>query len=75
MPSHTPIITKLDDRITQAIYRQVDEGCIEHLDVLFTGWQSGRPVALRQSLFPINVSDLPTVASERPLLVSAFLQR
>ncbi len=67
MPSHTPIIPKLADEITKVIYRQVDDGCIDHLDVLFTGWTSGRPVVMRQSLFPIDVSDLPTAAGERPL--------
>jgi F-type H+-transporting ATPase subunit gamma len=68
MPSHSPLIPKLADDITKAIYRQVDEGSIDHLDILFTGWTSGRPVVKRQSVFPIDVSDLPTATGEVPLI-------
>jgi F-type H+-transporting ATPase subunit gamma len=67
MPSHSPLIPKLADGISKAIYHQVDKGYIDHLDVLFTGWTSGRPVVKRQAVFPINVSDLPANAGEVPL--------
>lgn len=67
MPSHTPGIPKLADGITQAIYREVVEGRIDHLDVIFTRWKSGRPALVRQTLFPINLADLPPTTGERPL--------
>ncbi|MGK0284327.1 MAG: F-type H+-transporting ATPase subunit gamma [Patiriisocius sp.] len=67
MPSQSPLIPKMADGITKAIYRQVDKGYIDHLNVPFTGWTSGRPVVKRQSLFPIDVSDLPTAAGDVPI--------
>lgn len=62
MPSHTPGIPKLADRITRAIYGAVGSGHIDRLDVHFTGWRSGRPNVKRQTLFPIDLSDLPQAA-------------
>lgn len=67
MPSHSPMIPKLADEITIAIYRQINKNCIDHLDVLFTGWTSGRPVVKRQSVFPIDKSNLPTTTCEAPI--------
>jgi len=68
MPSRTPGIPKLADRITRAIYDAVGAGRIDSLDVIFTGLKSGRPTVMRQALFPINLSDLPTAAFENPLM-------
>jgi len=68
MPSHTPGIPKLADRITKAIYAAVDAGKIDRLDVVFTVWNSGRPTVRRQVLFPIDLSDLPNATLERPLM-------
>ena len=68
MPSHTPGIPKLADRITRAIYDVVGAGRIDRLDVIFTGKESGRPSVVRQTLFPIDLSDLPTAAFENPLM-------
>jgi len=66
MPSHTPGIPKLADRITSAIYAAVGAGRIDSLDVIFTGLQSGCPTVMRQTLFPIDLSDLPTDAFKNP---------
>lgn len=68
MPSHTPGIPKLADRITRAIYDAVGAGRMDSLDVIFTGLKSGHPEVLRQTLFPIDLSDLPTAAFENPLM-------
>jgi F-type H+-transporting ATPase subunit gamma len=68
LPSHTPGIPKLADRITTAIYDAVAEGRIDGLDVLFTGWASGRPTLIRKRLFPIDLADLPPTTAERPLM-------
>lgn len=67
LPSHTPAIPKLADRITAAIYEAVASGRIDALDVVFTGWTSGRPTLVRQRLFPIDLADLPGSTAERPL--------
>ena len=68
LPSHTPGIPKLADQITTAIYDAVAEGRIDGLDVLFTGWASGRPTLIRKRLFPIDLADLPPTTAERPLM-------
>ncbi len=68
LPSHTPGIPKLADKITTAIYHAVAEERIDSLDVVFTSWASGRPGLLRQRLFPIDLTDLPATAGDRPLM-------
>ncbi|MEM5471751.1 FoF1 ATP synthase subunit gamma [Hoeflea sp. AS60] len=68
MPSHTPGIPKLADRITTAIYNLVGAGNIDRLDVIFTEQKSGRPTVRRQTLFPIDMSNLPAPAFENPLM-------
>ncbi len=68
LPSHTPGIPKLADKITTAIYDAVAKGRIDGLDVLFTGWTSGRPILLRQRLFPIDLDDLPPSKPVPPLM-------
>jgi F-type H+-transporting ATPase subunit gamma len=67
LPSHTPSIPKLADQITTEIYRAVNEGRIDKLDTVFTGWRSGRPALIRQRLFPIDLADLPAASAIRPL--------
>ena len=68
MPSHTHGIPKLADSITKAIYGAVGAGSIDSLDVIFTGQVAGRPVVMRQTLFPIDLSALPKPAFENPLM-------
>ena len=68
LPSHTPSIPKLADRITTELYAAVAKGQISHVDVLFTGWIQGRPELVRRTLFPIDLADLPSTSSERPLM-------
>jgi F-type H+-transporting ATPase subunit gamma len=68
LPSHTPGIPKLADQITTAIYRAVASQRIDCLDVVFTGWQAGRPALVRQRLFPIDLADLPSASFDRPLM-------
>jgi F-type H+-transporting ATPase subunit gamma len=67
LPSHTAGIPKLADRITTEIYLAVARGRIDALDVVFSGWQSGRPAPVRQRLFPIDLADLPAATGQRPL--------
>ena len=68
LPSHTPGIPKLADQITTAIYRAVAARRIDCLDVIFTGWQAGRPALVRQRLFPIDLADLPPTSRDHPLM-------
>lgn len=67
LPSHTPGIPRLADQITTAIYQAVARGRIDCLDVIFTGWDAGRPAIVRQRLFPIDLADLPQATATRPL--------
>lgn len=68
LPSQTPGIPKLADRITTAIYHAVAEQRIDSLDVVFTSWASGRPALLQQRMFPIDLTDLPATTGDRPLM-------
>ena len=68
MPSHSPGIPKLADRITTAIFAMVATKRIDRLDVVFTGSDRGRPTIKRQSLFPVDMSHFPKATGERPLM-------
>ena len=68
LPSHTPGIPKLADGITTAIYGAVAQGRIDRLDVVYTGWTSGRPELRRKCLFPLDLADLPPPLGDRPLV-------
>ena len=68
MPSHSPGIPKLADRITTAIFAMVATERIDRLDVVFTGSDRGRPTIKRQSLFPVDMSHFPKATGERPLM-------
>lgn len=67
MPSHTPSIPKLADAITKAIYKGVEDGRFERLDVVYAGWNSGRPEVERKALFPIDLSQFPGQMPDRPM--------
>jgi F-type H+-transporting ATPase subunit gamma len=67
MPSHTPGIPKLADRITSAVYGKLGAGSIDALDVIFTAWNAGRPAVVRQALIPVDLSALPQATGEKPL--------
>lgn len=68
MPSHSPGIPKLADRITKEIFNMVGKERIDRLDVVFTGSDGGRQTIMRQSLFPIDMSHFPKARGERPLM-------
>jgi F-type H+-transporting ATPase subunit gamma len=68
MPSHTPGIPKLADRIAREIYRGLGAGRFERLDVVHSGWASGRPEVVRRGLVPPDLSDLPPPPATRPLM-------
>lgn len=68
MPSHTPGIPKMADNITNAIYSHVESGDITSLDVIYSGWQSGRPKIIRHPLFPVDLSDFASSDGPEPLI-------
>lgn len=67
MSSHTPGLPKLADGIAKAIYRALDEGRFDRLDVIHAGWASAQAKVLRRALLPIDLSDLPPPSTTRPL--------
>lgn len=67
LPAHTPGIPKLADKITTAVFRALAEGRIARLDVIFTGWEAGRPTLVRQRLFPLDLPDTGPALPMRPL--------
>ncbi|MGP9768106.1 F0F1 ATP synthase subunit gamma [Halomonas sp. AOP13-D3-9] len=68
MPARTLGIPKLADNITKAIYREMTQGNIDCLDVLFTTWTGGRSSIMRQAIFPIDHSVFPPQTDDRLLI-------
>lgn len=70
MPSHSPGVPKLADRIAQALYKRIAEGAVDHLDVVFSRWESGQGIRVeRRRLFPFDLTAFPrSTAESAPLL-------
>jgi len=70
MPSHSPGVPKLADRVAQALYKQIAQGRIDHLDVVFSQWQGGQGIRVeRRRLFPFDFAAFPHPrAADAPLL-------
>lgn len=57
MPSHSPGVPKLADRISDALYTRFASGAVDRLDVVFSQWQPGRGILIeRRRLFPLDIS-------------------
>ena len=67
MPSHTPGIPKMADNISKAIYQSVNDGKIETLDVIYSGWNSGQSGIMRHTLFPIDLSVFTLANTPAPM--------
>ncbi|TDE41060.1 F0F1 ATP synthase subunit gamma [Antarcticimicrobium sediminis] len=67
MSSHTPGIPKLADGVAKAIFRALDEGRFERMDMIHAGWEAGQSQIVRTVLLPIDLSDLPPPEATRPL--------
>jgi F-type H+-transporting ATPase subunit gamma len=70
MPSHSPGVPKLADRVVEALYARIASGDIDALDVVFSRWRprAGADVK-RQRLFPFDLSAFPrTIGANPPLL-------
>lgn len=63
MPSHSQGIPKLADAITRAFFGALAAGDVDRLDVISTGWASGRPEITQAGLFPITLALAETQAN------------
>jgi F-type H+-transporting ATPase subunit gamma len=72
MPSHSPGVPALADRIAEALYARITAGTIDRLDMIFTSWQPGHGIAIeRHRLFPYDWSEFTRSAADRnPPLVN-----
>jgi F-type H+-transporting ATPase subunit gamma len=70
MPSHSPGIPRLADRIVEGLYARLASGAIDALDVVFSRWsQAAGAEVKRQRLFPLDLTAFPEeIDANRPLL-------
>lgn len=60
MPSHSPGVPKLADRIAEALYSRIATGEIGQLDAVFSEWQPGQGTHVnRRRLFPFDMTQFP----------------
>jgi len=71
MPSHSPGVPRLADRVVEALFARIASGAIDALDVVYSRWspEAGAKVK-RQRLFPFDLSIFPTAASPNPPLLN-----
>jgi F-type H+-transporting ATPase subunit gamma len=71
MPSHSPGVPKLADRVVEALYARIAAGEIDALDVVFSQWSPrlGAEV-VRQRLFPFDFTAFPKAMSANPPLLN-----
>ena len=71
MPSHSPGIPKLADRIVQALYVRIATGEIDRLDAAFSQWRAGQGIRVeRRRLFPFDPTAFPVPADANPPLLN-----
>jgi F-type H+-transporting ATPase subunit gamma len=70
LPSHSPGIPKLADRIVEALYPRIATGEIGRLDSIVSEWRAGHgTVVERRRLFPFDMTRFPAPATaSAPLL-------
>jgi F-type H+-transporting ATPase subunit gamma len=70
MPTHSPGVPKLADRIAEALYSRIATGEIEHLDVVFSQWLPGHGSHVeRRRLVPFDATEFPRPRNaDAPLL-------
>ncbi len=70
MPSHSAVIPKLADAITQAVYARIAKGQLHGLAVVFMQWLPGRGAThQRQNLLPLDVSTFRCAPQANPPLL------
>jgi F-type H+-transporting ATPase subunit gamma len=71
MPSHSPGIPRLADRVVEALYARIASGEIDALDVVFTQWSSAAGADVRrQRLFPFDPTVFPKSIDANPPLLN-----
>jgi len=71
MPSHSPGIPKLADRIAEALYARIATGEIDRLDAVFSQWQPGHGTHVeRRRLLPLDMTAFPRPTGANPPLVN-----
>ena len=69
LPSHSPGIPKLADRVAQALYASIAKGRFDRLDVIYSHWQPGRDTRIERK--PLLPFDMAAVTAEHPRPVPA----
>ena len=71
MPSHSPGIPKLADRIAEALYARIATGEINRLDAVFSRWRPSCGVRIeRRQLFPLDMSAFARPEGADPALLN-----
>ena len=71
LPSHSPGIPKLADRIAEALYRRIADGEIDRLDTIFSQWRPGHGIQIERSrLFPLDTARFARTAQVNPPLLN-----
>ena len=67
LPSHSPGIPKLADRVAQALYARIAAGKIDRLDAIYSHWQPGQGTRIeRKHLLPFDMAAFAAPKSATP---------
>ena len=67
LPSHSPGMPNLADRVAEALYHRIASGEIDRLDAVFGCWQPGRGFYVQRSrLFPLDMATFARAADTNP---------
>jgi F-type H+-transporting ATPase subunit gamma len=70
LPSHSPGMPNLADRVAEALYHRIASGEIDTLDAVFGCWQPGRGFYVQRSrLFPLDMASFARAADTSPPLL------
>ncbi|MEJ0047678.1 MAG: FoF1 ATP synthase subunit gamma [Rhodospirillales bacterium] len=71
LPSHSPGVPKLADRIAEALYQRIATGEIDRLDAIFSLWAPGSSIRVeRNRLFPLDVTNFARAGGGNPPLLN-----
>ena len=71
MPSHSPGVPRLADRIVEALYVRIASGEIDALDIVFSHWSPGGGAEVkRQRLFPFDPTAFAKAIDANPPLLN-----
>lgn len=64
MPSHSPGVPRLADRIAEALYARIAAGAIDRLDAIHAQWRPGHAMHVARSrLFPLDLARFPATGA------------